>query len=82
LRALVMMAGDMESGGEILRHRRDRTGDFLIVVGVRALSEHRPDSRFVCQREGEAILEAAIRSGKRRDHGEAKFRLVWHSIDD
>src|SRR6185437_3837588 len=42
LGALVMMARDPVSGGEILRHRRDRSGDLLVVLRVRALSEHRP----------------------------------------
>lgn len=40
LGALVMMACDTEAGGEILGHRRDRACDLLVVLRVRALSEH------------------------------------------
>jgi hypothetical protein len=36
----VMMAGDTEAGGKILCHRGDRASDLLVVLRVRALSEH------------------------------------------
>jgi hypothetical protein len=69
-----MMVGDMESSDEILRHRGDWTRNLLVVLRVRALSEHR-SSHVRISAKGPGIPKATTRSGKPRDAAKPSF--VW-----